>query len=71
MTDGNWILYQDNTWQHPSQKSNPGKWAGYQLITESGAFMVNIGLEQYVVRDFTEVGSENLEEAFKLEDAAR
>ena len=71
MTHGNWLLHQDNTWQHPSQKSNPGKWAGYQLITESGAFMVNIGLEQYVIRDFTEVGSENLQEAFKLEDAAR
>jgi hypothetical protein len=33
--------------------------------------MVNIGLQQYIVRDFTEVGSENLEEAFKLEDSAR
>ena len=71
MTDGNWVLHEDSTWQHPSQKSSPGKWIGYQLITESGSFMVNIGLQQYIVRDFTEVGSENLEEAFKLEDAAR
>lgn len=71
MTDGNWVLHKDSTWQHPSQKSNPGKWTGYQLITESGSFMVNIGLKQYIVRDFTEVGSENLQEVFKLEDAAR
>jgi len=71
MTDGNWVLHKDSTWQHPSQKVSPGKWIGHQLITESGAFVVNIGLKQYIVRDFTEVGSENLQEAFKLEDAAR
>lgn len=71
ITDGNWILQRNGTWQHPIGKTNPDKWHGYQLITESGSFTAMINLHEVVVRDFTEVGCESLIYSYEQEDAVR
>jgi hypothetical protein len=70
ISNGNWVLDYD-TWKRPRGVSKLGKWQGYQLITESGSFMININLQQLIVRDFTEVGCENLIESYRQEDAVR
>ena len=71
ITDGNWILQRDGTWQHPTGKSDTDKWRGYQLITESGSFTAVINLRELIVRDFTEVGCKNLIYSYQQEDAVR
>ena len=71
ITEGNWILNKKEEWMHPIGTMTLGKWKGYQLITQSGSFMININLKKYIIRDFTEVGCENLIKSYKEEDATR
>lgn len=70
ITEGNWILGKDGKWQHPTGEVLHRKWNGYQLITESGSFIIDINLNKYIVRDFTEVGCENLLRSYEEEDAS-
>ena len=59
-SDGNWVL-SGKEWVHPSGKSEQVEWLGYQLITDSGCFRIQMNDgEERVVRDFTEVGSNNI-----------
>lgn len=69
ITEGNWLLTNDNKWKHATGTILPGKWKGYQLITNSGSFMIHINLNKYIIRDFTEVGCENLLKSYEQEDA--
>ena len=69
ITEGNWLLDRENRWKHPSGPTTIGQWKGYQLITESGSFMIDVNLNKYIVRDFTEVGCENLIKSYEQEDA--
>jgi hypothetical protein len=71
ITEGNWILNKENIWVHPKGNLLSDKWKGYQLITDSGSFMIDINLNKYIVRDFTEVGCENLVKSYEEEDAVR
>lgn len=58
MSDGNWILDSNQVWRHPEGKVDSQKWAGLQLITDSGCFKIQLNnRKEMVVRDFTEVGS--------------
>jgi hypothetical protein len=66
ITDGVWI--EDVKWAHPSGQINEGAWDGYQLITSSGTFTMYNNQKKYLVRDFTEVGTERLAESFKMEE---
>ena len=68
ITDGLWINL-DGRWIHPRGEIRKDKWLGKQLITTSGAFSIYIDNQEYVVRDFTEVGYRNLIESYELEDA--
>ena len=69
ITEGNWLLDRENRWKHPRGPTTIGQWKGYQLITESGSFMIDVNLNKYIVRDFTEVGCENLIKSYEQEDA--
>lgn len=73
LTDGVWILGDDNIWVHPSLEGleDQWKWQGMQLITDSGQFKVYTADTQnsYIVRDFTEVGHSRLAESYVREDA--
>lgn len=66
ITDGLWI--EGVKWEHPSGEINEGAWDGYQLITSSGTFTMYNNQKKYLVRDFTEVGTERLAESFKMEE---
>jgi len=68
ITDGIWIL-EDNLWKHPTGKMDSKKWTGIQLVTESGCFYIKwSNSELELVRDFTEVGSQNLQKSYDMED---
>jgi hypothetical protein len=63
MTDGNWIE-EKGKWTHPEGPIQNVKWQGIQLITDKGFFKIQMmnGTE-YLVRDFTEVGSQMILES--------
>ena len=68
ITDGIWIL-EDNLWKHPTGRMDSKKWVGMQLVTESGCFYIKrCNSEPELLRDFTEVGSENLQKSYDKED---
>ena len=61
ITDGSWFLNHNGTWTHPRGLIQDVTWDGLQLITESGTFRIQMSSTmEYIVRDFTEVGSENI-----------
>jgi len=63
MTDGNWILDGEN-WKHPEGKVEEITWQGMQLITDLGYFKIQMmNGQEYLVRDFTEIGSNMILEA--------
>ena len=69
MTDGVWIRY-SNGWIHPKGKSDTRVWRGRNLITDSGTVRIRLAnLKSYIVRDFTEVGWENLSATYLKERA--
>jgi len=64
ITDGVWFLNHNGTWTHPQGPIKDVTWKGIQLITESGSFRIQMNSgSEYIVRDFTEVGSENILES--------
>ena len=67
ISDGTWIL-ENNKWKHPTGTYKSESWIGVQLITTSGAFIIDINGIHYRIRDFTEVGTERLAESFEMED---
>ena len=63
MTDGNWIEY-GNQWKHPEGLIHDVTWQGIQLITDKGFFKIQMmNGKEYLVRDFTEVGSQMILES--------
>lgn len=72
ITDGVWIEQENGTWQHPIGTLDDWKWQGMQLVTDSGSFYVKNqhGGDWFLVRDFTEVGYQNLSECYVREDEA-
>lgn len=68
ITDGLWIL-EDDLWKHPTGRMDSKRWDGMQLVTESGCFYIKrSSSEPELVRDFTEVGSQNLQKSYDMED---
>jgi hypothetical protein len=71
MTDGCWIL-ENNRWrlfiEGLEEDKNTFYKQGWNLITESGSFMIRSGALQYIVRDFTECGWMNLEKCYETLD---
>ena len=68
ITDGLWIL-EDGLWKHPTGRMDSKRWDGMQLVTESGCFYIKRpSSEPELVRDFTEVGSQNLQKSYDMED---
>jgi len=70
ISDGVWIQQADGGWTHPDGKLDNWKWQGVQLITESGKYRIYTAdlKNSYIVRDFTEVGYDRLEESYVRED---
>ena len=61
MTDGNWILSDNESWKHPEGKIENVRWQGIQLITDSGLFKIQmLNGQEHIVRDFTEVGAQQI-----------
>lgn len=62
VTDGTWLKYPGETrWNHPSfETKTQDLQKGFHLITESGCFWISTNRFSGFVRDFTEVGKENL-----------
>lgn len=69
ITDGLWIL-EDGLWKHPTGRMDSTRWNGMQLVTESGSFYIRRSImdSDELVRDFTEVGSQNLQKSYDMED---
>jgi hypothetical protein len=64
ITDGMWFLNHNGAWSHPRGQLQDVTWKGLQLITESGSFRIQMNSSsEYIVRDFTEVGSEKILES--------
>jgi len=68
ITDGNWTQSfsdeSDRPWLHPVGEIENVSWTGLQFITDSGSFIIRLNSRALlVVRDFTEVGSENILES--------
>jgi len=64
ITDGLWFLNRNGTWTHPRGLIENVTWTGLQFITESGSFRLQINSSsEHIVRDFTEVGSEQILES--------
>lgn len=71
ITDGVWIKSK-GTWVHPIEPSAKRQWRGLNLITDSGSFKIRTAtLDIYVVRDFTEVGWQNLASTYMKERALK
>ena len=70
ITDGLWILDEDGIWKHPTGRMDSTRWFGMQLVTQSGSFYIKRPSmdEVELVRDFTEVGSQNLQKSYDMED---
>jgi hypothetical protein len=58
-------------WNHPAVSRKAREGEGYQLVTESGTFMVGYPLQpnsvkhgRMLVRDFTEVGAARIHETY-------
>lgn len=51
-------------WNHPEVKCHPRAAEGYQLVTESGTFMVGFHGGRLLVRDFTEIGAKRIHETY-------
>jgi len=73
ISDGVWIWYEaDRKWDHPSTRyeCDDWRWQGMELITASGKYKIYTAdtMSSYIVRDFTEVGSDRLEESYARED---
>jgi hypothetical protein len=66
-TDGVWWK-RDSNWLHSSLERAPKETTvmGVHLITESGLFWVHAGTHSGIVRDFTEVGSDQIVEATEV-----
>lgn len=63
MTDGNWIEDMGK-WKHPEGLIHNVTWQGIQLITDKGFFKIRMmNGKEYLVRDFTEVGSQMILES--------
>ena len=61
ITDGNWILYDKDTWKHPEGIPCDKTWKGIQLITDLGYFKIQMrNGSEYIMRDFTEIGAQNI-----------
>jgi hypothetical protein len=72
MTDGVCILNPKTAiWEHPIEKGESRQWQGFNLITDSGAFTIQLDTGRLAaVRDFTEVGWMNLEATYaRVENA--
>ena len=64
ITDGLWFLNHNGKWTHPRGLIQNVTWKGLQLITESGTFRIQMNSsDEHIVRDFTEVGSEQILES--------
>jgi hypothetical protein len=65
LTDGNWVLDQKTReWRHPTGLQVSNELTGFQLITESGSFKIYLATgKELVVRDFTEVGLNQIHES--------
>ena len=65
MTDGNWIEDKaKGQWKHPEGIIHDVTWQGIQLITDKGFFKIQMmNGKEYLVRDFTEVGSQMILES--------
>jgi hypothetical protein len=63
ITDGVWFL-QNDVWRHARGRVENVTWKGLQFITESGSFLLKMNNgNEYIVRDFTEVGSQKILES--------
>lgn len=61
MTDGVWLKPLGQTdWRHPSSLNETEQQEGFHLTTESGCFWVQTNDFSGYIRDFTEVGAQNL-----------
>jgi len=72
ITDGVWIWNPKTAiWEHPTEKGEDRQWQGFNLITDIGAFTIQLDTGRLVVvRDFTEVGWMNLEATYtRVENA--
>lgn len=58
LTDGIWI--QKGGWEHPKEAKAQEKMRGYHLITQAGTFWVESDNYSGCIRDFTEVGLDQL-----------
>ena len=70
ISDGNWVF--DKEWTLNSEGAKEvikaPQQIGYQLITESGSFIVLYKNKEILLRDFTECGIENLEDCYDVLD---
>lgn len=63
-SDGNWVLDETNKWKHIEGDTQKVTWKGIQLITSIGYFKIQMSSgEERIVRDFTEVGREQILES--------
>jgi uncharacterized protein YlzI (FlbEa/FlbD family) len=64
LTDGLWILGSNGKWDHIHGSPDQNPWEGIHIITDSGTFKIKIlNGNEYIVRDFTEVGSDKIFES--------
>jgi hypothetical protein len=65
ITDGNWIEDEaKGKWKHPEGVIHDVTWQGIQLITDKGFFKIQMmNGKEYLVRDFTEIGSQMILES--------
>lgn len=64
ITDGIWLLEPNGTWDHPDIECDTVPWLGMQLITDSGLFRIRFNTgEERLVRDFTEIGKDNIQDS--------
>jgi hypothetical protein len=63
MTDGVWIL-KGSLWDHSHEPSDSNPWKGIHLITDEGAYRIQDYTNEWLIRDFTEVGWLRLPETY-------
>lgn len=64
-SDGNWLRRGEcQRWMHPVAEAAAADQEGIQLITSTGSFSCWLGNEHFVLRDFTEIGIQEIDKTY-------
>jgi hypothetical protein len=65
LSAGSWV-FTNGTWDHPTSTAQPVETMWYSLFTGSGTYQVHTQLGPVSVRDFSDIGNDELSETYDM-----